>query len=710
MNKEIYIAKSGSNLNDGSKDAPLLTLEAAFKKMRGCSGRIILCEGEYCGCAELSDACDVVIEPNGEDKVSITGAAEVKYSDFKPVSDPVLRSKISPKVLELDLSAFGIKPDPLAVRGFRRPYTAANNELVADGKTAVLSAYPKEGFIKIEEIEDTGSISMDVPEPDFSNRGGIFKYTDERISALEYTENLMAFGYFSFNFGDDTLKIKKIDKEKKTIELGSAVMFGLRTRAAGYRLLNVIEEMTEPGEYCLDSNAARLYYIPHEGLSQSSKMYITVESEPLISIMNCKNVVLKNITVCNSRGIGLYMEGGENNVIDGCTFSGLGIMGICIGKGVEPDTGYHHHHYKGKPISKALGSWHEHIYNDVLFDREAGKNHTVRNCKIFDCGAGGISMGGGNRKTLEAANNTIEHCVIHDCNRLDKAYKGLINIDGVGNTITDCELYNATNMAVYAHGNRHVLQYCDIHDCCTEADDAGAFYIGRDPSERENTVRFNYFHDIHVPHKPRIPIKDGLGTFAVYNDDSACHVIIHSNIFHRAGTWAIHNNCCKDISITNNIFSECQAAVAHGDGIWANPSYIDENSVIYDRLINQVKISEPPYSDTYPELLTYFEEKGKPVRNLFASNIIYKCLNGLALSLDCGWYINDELMPGVSGDFIQIIHDYEGWYEEYGNYTINKTIDTTPGWSVFFDKKITSKTVGFKPFDLERILSPKISD
>lgn len=707
MNTDIYVSKKGNDKNDGTKDAPLLTIEKAFEKIRGSSGRIIIFEGEYNCSAELNGEADIVIEAFEKDKVSVMGAIEIKAADFTRVTDEKIRTLLPGSALELDLKKLGIKPDKLCVRGFRRPYAPSNNELVVDGKSAVLSSYPKNGLIKIKEVIDPGSVSMDVPDPDFSNRGGIFRFDDPVINNMKYTDGLMAFGYFSVNYADDTLPVKRIDKDNKSIELGGAVMFGVKTDGAGYRLLNTIDELKNSGEYCIDYKNEKLYYIPQGDFSDETKIYLTTETEPLISLIGTKNVTIRNINICNSRGIGIYMDGGEGNTIENCSFSGLGIMAVCIGKGVEPDREYRHHFYKGKAVSKALGSWNEHIYNDVMFDREAGKNHTVRNCEISGCGAGGISLGGGNRRTLEAGNNRVEHCVIHDCNRLDKSYKALINVDGVGNTISDCELYNATNMAVYVHGNRHILEYCDIHDCCTEADDAGAYYIGRDPSERENTVRYNYFHDIHVPHKPKIPINDGLGTFAVYNDDSACNVLIYSNIFHKAGLWAIHNNCCKDLLIENNIFSECQAAAVHGDAIWKNPSYIDENSVIYDRLINQVKINEPPYRDCYPELLTYFEEKGKPVRNVFANNIIYLCLNGLQMRHRDEWYINDEFID-EPGDFREKIHDYEAWYEEYGNYVINKPIKNDDNPNSFFENEIIKKTVGFKPFDVKRIMSPKI--
>ena len=71
------------------------------------------------------------------------------------------------------------------------------------------------------------------------------------------------------------------------------------------------------------------------------------------------------------------------------------------------------------------------------------------------------------------------------------------------------------------------------------------------------------------------------------------------------------------------------------------------------------------------------------------------------------WYINDEFID-EPGNFREKIHDYEAWYEEYGNYVINKPIKNDDNPNSFFENEIIKKTVGFKPFDVKRIMSPKI--
>ena len=105
-------------------------------------------------------------------------------------------------------------------------------------------------------------------------------------------------------------------------------------------------------------------------------------------------------------------------------------------------------------------------------------------CHIYNVGAGGISLGGGDRASLTPAGNYVENCRIHDYNRIEKSYRPGIWMDGVGNRISKCDIYDAPSMAILFHGNNHVIELCDITNVCSEVDDQGAVYYGRDPSEQ----------------------------------------------------------------------------------------------------------------------------------------------------------------------------------------------------------------------------------
>ena len=145
-------------------------------------------------------------------------------------------------------------------------------------------------------------------------------------------------------------------------------------------------------------------------------------------------------------------------------------------------------------VSRQLGDWHHWIYANTVWNRNAGTNHGVVSCDIYKTGAGGVSLGGGDRKTLTPAGNYVLNCHIHDFNRLDRSYRAGVNIDGVGNRIAHCLIHDAPNNAIYLFGNDHVIEYNELHHVCRGASDMGAFYMGRDPSQQGNVLRYNFFH------------------------------------------------------------------------------------------------------------------------------------------------------------------------------------------------------------------------
>lgn len=698
MNHEIFVSPLGCDEGKGTIEEPFRTLACAVHIAT--SGSHILLRGGIYPIKEtvtLSNISNVTIEAYPGEKVTIIGGRCIRFEDFTPVQDEKIRKFLPQNAVEADLTKLeNLAYGTIRARGFRRPYIPAPIELIVDGKVMQLSRYPKQSDFPIKEVLDAGSISMDVDDPDYSNRGGTFRYEDDRISDWKHLDGIEATGFFSVGYADDTIPVAGVNTVERTVTLRDAVMFGIRAaERTHYHFLNVLEELCLPGEYYVDQIAEKLYFIPPANFTKESIIYLTETEQPLLCLINTKRVSLKNMTIAASRGIGIYMDQGEGNVLENLNIQYMGIVGVVIGKGITPDENYRHHFYRGEPITGALGSLNEHLYNDIMYNRDAGTGHIIRNCEIAHCGAGGVSIGGGDRKTLTPAGNCVEKCTIYDCNRLDKSLKALINIDGVGNIIRSCHLYQATNMAIMIHGNEHIIEYNNIHHACTDTEDAGAIYLGRDPSEQGNVIRFNYIHDIMAAHRPNVPLRDGLGSFAIYNDDNACGTIIYGNIFFRAGNWAIHNNCCSDIKIENNIFIECQTAVVHGDRFWGvlnTDSITRPGGLFHDRLINQAKIFEPPYCERYPNLTKFFDNNGKPCRNIFSNNIMYRCLNTLATRHKDEWYINDYYLTNPRKSWQDVIAEYKGWYQQVGNYVIGE------------DPSMDGKPIDLHEFQREDIL------
>lgn len=119
----------------------------------------------------------------------------------------------------------------------------------------------------------------------------------------------------------------------------------------------------------------------------------------------------------------------------------------------------------------------------------------------------------------------------------------------------------------------------------------GAFYIGRDWTERGNLIRYNYFHHLIGP---------GLhGVMGVYLDDFASGSTIHGNIFYRAGRAAIIGGEHDNI-VTNNVFIDCAASI---QGVnWASYYMKKDREMEIFRKLEAVNPAQPPYSERYPAL------------------------------------------------------------------------------------------------------------
>jgi len=188
-----------------------------------------------------------------------------------------------------------------------------------------------------------------------------------------------------------------------------------------------------------------------------------------------------------------------------------------------------------------------------------------------------------------------------------------VNIDGVGNIIRNCEIYNCPGSAILLSGNEHLLEYNNIHNAVTDGDDMGAVYYGRNPSERGNKVQYNFFHHIGNDHGIIV---------SVYHDDGACGMEVTGNIFYMAGSRNVLIGGGSDNVYRNNIFIDAGLAFHIDNRLmgWAKAS-LDKDGIFQQRL-EAVNYKQPPYSTAYPKLSNYFEDNpALPKRNFIENNV-----------------------------------------------------------------------------------------
>ena len=136
-----------------------------------------------------------------------------------------------------------------------------------------------------------------------------------------------------------------------------------------------------------------------------------------------------------------------------------------------------------------------------------GANNTVLSCDISETGDGGVSLSGGNRQTLEPAGHLTENNHIQRFSRWCRTYRPAIRITSGGNKIRHNLIHDGPHTAIQLSGNDHLIELNEIYDVCGETGDVGAFYMGRDWTQRGTLIRHNYLFPPHP--RPLHPRCDG---------------------------------------------------------------------------------------------------------------------------------------------------------------------------------------------------------
>jgi hypothetical protein len=223
-------------------------------------------------------------------------------------------------------------------------------------------------------------------------------------------------------------------------------------------------------------------------------------------------------------------------------------------------------------------------------------------------------MSGGQRATLVPAGHNAENNHVHHYARRARTYKSAISVQGVGNRIAHNLIHDGPHMALSAGGNDHVVEYNEIHNVVEESGDAGAYYVGRDWTQRGNILRFNYWHEILGA--------TGYGGMTIYLDDQHCGHLIHGNLFEHC-SQAVFIGGGDDNVVTNNVFIGCWKA-AHLDNRgmgWQKKATDDPKGELRTRL-RAMPYTNELWRTRYPPLSNLLEDEPNiPKRNVFARNL-----------------------------------------------------------------------------------------
>lgn len=622
--KDVHVSKTGDDAQAGTKDQPVATVEKALELMRGAGpGTIWIGPGEYflANGVQLdrrlggSSEQPLVIRGSGSGETRLSGARIVQ--NFQPIPPQEAEALISDEakrhVLVADLPSQGFAQLDALPQQHR---AHGREEVVFDDQPMQSARWPNDDFAVFTEVMDAGAsgtthwVQRDVYRP------GSFRFPGDRAGRWDFERGVWLHGFWCYDWCDEALKAGTYDPETGELRLAVKHAYGVgspsdKQSKRRFYALHVFEELDRPGEYYLDRAHNRLYFWPPGDITKTP-VRLTVCQQPILRADGVSHVVIRDLTFENGRGSGVLLSDCRQSTIQDCLVRNMGKSGIDL-RGVQ------------------LAA--------------------VR-CEVTGTASYGISVQGGDRKTLTPGQCSVVGCQIHHVGRLDWMGGRGITLGGCGNRAANNLIHHGPTGAVSYSGNEHLLELNEVHDVCLHYSDVGVFYTGRDWSSRGNVVRWNYIH--------KNTNNAGHGSSGIYLDDCDSGDTVVGNIVVGGVGRGVLLGGGRDNTIQGNIFIDLPVGI-HVDARGPRGITLDRpGSWNLLAKCEAVGYQSPLWRERYPSLAVIMDENPlAPLGNLIRDNLIIGCAKPFALSRDVqeDWLHRENNhessvadVPGISGE------------------------------------------------------------
>ncbi len=585
----FYVSTSGSDQWSGKlpapapdrQDGPFATLTAARDAVRRLkaagdlpeSVKIMVLEGTY----HLVEPLVLTSEDSGAEVCPITYTAYPGHhpvlsggrviGEWKPFSGNILRAHL-PEVKDGRW-----KFRQLFFRGQRQVRARWPNQDPSDpmyGGWAFIEAAPATGVAAKEGSATT------------------FHYTAEQTpkhwSRPDQAE-VQVFPWYCWV--NDLLPLQTVDKARRILRLAKPPHFEFMTLLPGNRFCveNVLEELDQPGEWCLRADTGDLYFWPPVEMRPGD--VIAPVNDTLIELRGSADAPLRHVTISGLtfshtlspfpdhlspnfhsaplRGAGISLEHCEGCRIEDNRLVMLGGDGVRL---LGPNAA---NIISGNEIAETGGA------GVVLMSRDkmgvAGGTEDFTNLALLRSHSS---------RFPKLVGNVISDNDIHHCGRLKKNCGGVqfYGINSVNNVISHNRIHHVSDKGITMQDGfgRYIVEYNDMDQIGLEIADTGGimvnrwFYLPGDPELAEGSIiRFNRirncigcgaYTEMRHPQGEGDRITAGgrirtpYYTWGIYFDNSGMNTTVYGNIIAATvlGAVAMPVGAPKNNRVENNIF------------------------------------------------------------------------------------------------------------------------------------------------------------
>jgi hypothetical protein len=340
--------------------------------------------------------------------------------------------------------------------------------------------------------------------------GGAFHYDDADATRIDRWQTaltkggLWVMGYWRVPWQLNAARVGLIDSGKKAIGLVTAsnpnnalVSNGigdkynrpLGSKKEPWWVINLLEELDQPGEWCVDFSRQRLYFLmDRAGAPADGEIELADVGTPLVQLNGASDVRLQGLNFRRHLGLNVQILNGERNLVLDCDFSQSGNFAI---------------------------------------DINGGTGHGVVSSNFEKLASGGVMLrGGASSPAIVAADHFAVNNKFRSFGEVVRVYQAAVDVGyggpiggahaGVGIRVAHNDIRTSPHAGILWNGYQNTIEYNELSDFTRVSNDLGGIYRFGPNIDSGTVIRYNHLY--------ASPQGDG-----IYNDFDHVRTPIYGN-------------------------------------------------------------------------------------------------------------------------------------------------------------------------------------